>query len=65
MGYCFNLLHDDNGHWAIASDSYQNVAVGDKPIDIQTTFFVEKKFWKDSIKKAFIYFMKDTLKEKS
>jgi len=39
------LINDDNGHWALAFDGWQNVPRDDKPCDIQTCFFVEKDLW--------------------
>lgn len=54
IGYCPNLLNDDNGHWAVKFDGFQNVPIGDDPEDISTTCFVEAKDWKDTIYEALI-----------
>ena len=45
------LVSDDNGHWAVVFDGFQNVAFGKKPIDIETTFFIRKKQWQNSARK--------------
>ena len=51
-GWCPCLLYDDNGHWAVAGDGTQNVPMDDSPCDIQTTFWVEKHQWKNSVREA-------------
>ena len=50
-GACPGLINDDNGHWAVSFDGIQNVPDTD-PCDIQTTFFVFARDWKDSIREA-------------
>jgi hypothetical protein len=55
IGYCPCLFNDDNGHWAISFDGFQSVPAGDAPDDISTYCWIEKKWWKDSIKEALIY----------
>jgi len=55
IGYCPNLLNDDNGNWAVKFDGFQNVPMGDEPEDISTTFFIEAKDWKDSIYEALVW----------
>jgi len=52
LGQCPNLLNDDNGHWAITGDGYQNVVIGDEPSDVETHFFIEAKEWKNTPKEA-------------
>lgn len=46
------LVNDDNGHWAVAYDGFQNVPVGDQPQDISTAFYIEKSRWHNSIREA-------------
>ena len=48
------LVNDDFGHWAVATSGMQNVP-RNPPDDIQTTFFIEKAEWKDSIEEAIKY----------
>lgn len=55
IGYCPNLLNDDNGHWAVKFDGFQNVPSSDNPEDISTIFFIEEKDWKNSIYEALIW----------
>ncbi len=55
IGCCPNLLNDDNGHWAVAFDGFQNVPMGDDPEDIATTCFIEAKDWKNSIYEALVW----------
>ena len=59
IGYCPNLLNDDNGHWAVKFDGFQNVPLGNSPEDISTTCFVEAKNWKNSIYEALIHAMEN------
>ena len=51
-GDCPGLINDDNGHWAVAFEGFQNVPDGGKPVDIDTTFFVSVQDWKDTIREA-------------
>ena len=48
----FALISDDNGHFACVSDGFQACPVGDDPEDMQTTFWVEKDQWHDTIREA-------------
>ena len=50
-----NLLNDDNGHWAVKFDGFQNVPMGDEPEDISTTCFIEARDWKESIYEALVW----------
>lgn len=51
LGQCVCLLNDDNGHWAVTADGYQNVVTG-RPKNLVTQFFVEAKQWKSTPRKA-------------
>ena len=55
IGSCPNLLNDDNGHWAVKFDGFQNLPMGDEPEEIITTFKVVAKDWKESIYDALIW----------
>jgi hypothetical protein len=55
IGYCPNLLNDDNGFWALAFDGYQSLNTGKAGKNTQTSFFVEKKYWKKNPRKAILY----------
>ena len=57
-GLCPNLLNDDAGRWAVATSGFQTVP-DDNPIDIESTFFVEARFWKDTPTEALIYSLED------
>ncbi len=46
------LLNDDNGHWAVSTSGMQNCPSGRDPEDIDTTFFVFKGEWKNSVREA-------------
>lgn len=59
LGWCPNLLYDDNGHWAVSADGYQNVVSGDVPEDIETHFYIEAEDWKNSPKEALYKFLHD------
>jgi hypothetical protein len=52
------LINDDAGHWAISNSGIQNLPPMDgNPIDIASTFFVEKQYWHNSIREAIDYAM--------
>lgn len=55
LGYCPNLLNDDNGHWAVKFDGFQNVPISEDPKDISTTCFIKAKDWKTSIYEALLW----------
>jgi len=56
LGDAPNLLYDDNGHWAVTCDGWQNV-VADEPEDVETHFYVEAHLWKDTPREALkVYF---------
>lgn len=61
IGYCPNLLNDDNGYWAVTFDGFQNVVTGDSPEDVQTVFFIEAESWKDSIYEALVWALRDEM----
>lgn len=54
IGYCPNLLNDDDGRWAVAFDGFQEAVMGDGAQDISTSFFVEAKQWHSNIRQALI-----------
>ena len=52
------LVSDDHSHWAVATMGMQNIP--EKwPGDIETCFFISKKEWKKSIRKAIDAAMKE------
>ena len=58
LGACPNVLNDDNGHWAVTADGYQNVVTGD-PKDVETSFFVRAEDWRNTPREALKHFMED------
>lgn len=56
LGNCPALVNDDNGRWAVSETGVQNIPLNDKPSDIQTTFFIEAKDWKPTVRQALIHF---------
>jgi hypothetical protein len=57
LGQCPNLINDDNGHWAVSSDGFQNVPKGEEPGDIETHFYIEAHEWRNSPKEALKYYL--------
>jgi len=53
------LVSDDNGHWAIAGDGMQNIICDDGTFDMVANFFIEKRFWRDSVREAIDVAMED------
>ena len=45
------LISDDMGHWAVSGDGFQTLS-NLPPDDVETTFFIEKKQWKKSLREA-------------
>ncbi len=52
------LISDDAGRWAISTGGVQNMPDPNNPIDIASTFFVEKQEWKSTIREAIDYAIK-------
>lgn len=48
----FSLVSDDAGRWAVVTSGIQNSPDPDKPIEIETTFWITANEWKDSIREA-------------
>lgn len=47
------LISDDFGHWTVSSSGIQNVPENiDVASDISTSFFIEAKDWKPTIREA-------------
>jgi len=51
-GACIGLINDDNGHWAVSGSGVQNCPHGRDPEDIDTTFFVFKGEWRNTVREA-------------
>lgn len=45
------VVHDDDAHWAFATDGMQNVVI-DGPQDLNTGFFVEASQFRPTIREA-------------
>jgi len=59
LGECPSILYDDNGFFAVTGDGSQEVTYGDEPTDLNTSFFVEAKQWKKTIREALYYYLDD------
>lgn len=57
------LVNDDNGHWALVFDGIQNLPVGKRTQDIASTFYIEKKHWRQTVRKAIDRAMRDASHE--
>lgn len=55
QGYCPALLYDDNGHWTVSFDGIQNIPRGENPVVTDSTFFVDKDSWKDTVIDAVLH----------
>jgi len=51
LGDSPSLLYDDDGHWCVTSDGYQNVII-DGPADWTGSYAVLKKQWKNTPREA-------------
>jgi hypothetical protein len=45
------LVSDDFGHWAVTGSGFQSVPEN-PPDDVQTTFFIKKSEWKQTVRQA-------------
>ena len=50
-GQGFALISDDQGHWCLVEDGMQTIS-DDPPDNCSTMFYVKKKQWKSTIRKA-------------
>lgn len=48
----YALVSDDNGHWAVVVEGFQNCLIGPQPADVTTSFWIEKDQWYNSIREA-------------
>lgn len=46
------VIHDDNAHWAFATNGMQNVIMGDGPGNLKTSYFIEKSEFRPTIREA-------------
>lgn len=46
------LVNDDNGHWCVTWDGIQSVPLEEGPVDVSTTFWVERHQWRNSVREA-------------
>lgn len=51
-GGCPGVINDDNGRWAVTDDGMQNCLVGNIPQDLSTTFWIEARKFRVSIREA-------------
>jgi hypothetical protein len=63
LGQCPCLINDDNGHWAVTSEGYQNVIMRDELEDVESNFFIEAKEWKNTPREALLYYLSDNDKD--
>ncbi len=59
LGQAPSVLYDDNGNFAVNGTGFQNVAYGNETEDMEMTFFVEKKYWKPTMREALHYYLFD------
>ncbi|MFA5025654.1 MAG: hypothetical protein WC503_04065 [Candidatus Shapirobacteria bacterium] len=63
-GYCLAILFDDNGHWAVVFNGWQNVPEQDEPCDITTSFYVEADKWYPTLREAILAAMTEVRRDK-
>ena len=60
LGHAPNILYDDNGHFAISSDGMQSLPKDlNDTDDISFSCYVEKKYWKKTIRQALIFYLSE------
>lgn len=59
LGQAPNLLYDDNGNWAVTSDGFQSVVMGDEPEDVEMQFMIEAKHWKKTPREALLTYLNE------
>jgi len=63
IGSAPNILYDDNGHFAITCDGIQTISYGDEPVDVETSFYIEKEHWFSTIREALNHFLESYKEE--
>lgn len=58
-GACPAVINDDDGRWAVCFDGFQNVPIGEGAFDLHTTFFIEAKCFRNTIREAIDSAMSD------
>jgi hypothetical protein len=54
LGQAPCILYDDEGHFAITGEGFQNVVAGEAT-DVTIVHFVKKDLWKDTMREALDY----------
>lgn len=54
----YAVVSDDAGHWAVVTSGMQTIPLK-APGDLATSFFIKKKDWKKTVRKAIDAAMKD------
>jgi hypothetical protein len=57
LGHAPNLLYNDNGKFAITGNGFQSVVTGDEVEDVEMQFFIEKDYWKKTIREALNHYL--------
>lgn len=61
-GDCPALISDDNGHWAVVSDGFQNMPQSTREAEtIMATFIVEAGDWFDDPRAAIDEYLRENL----
>ena len=61
----YGLVSDDNGHWACVTEGTQTCPLGDDPDDIQTTFWIEKARWFNTVREAIDHAIKEFMEDET
>jgi len=51
-GFCPAIIYDDDGHWAVPTESVSSVAWSGTPADLSVAYFIEESMWCDTIARA-------------
>ena len=57
LGQAPNVLYDDDGRFAVISDGFQTLVLGDEADDVEFQFNVEAKYFKKTIREALYFYL--------
>jgi hypothetical protein len=63
LGDAPSLIYDDDGHFAIETEGYQQINTGDVPIDMEFQFWVTADKWKETPREALSYYINKNAEE--
>lgn len=64
-GFCPSIISNDNGQWAVVFDGVQFSAVSEFPEDAIASYYIDKKYWKPTVREALVFAISEQIFESS